>query len=146
MTRERDALIAERVMEWKWWKYPAPNHSDGQLLTLIAPPVVEGRGFANHVNQIWQPSNNQEPRFSNWDCIMWSDDGFETWQRGLPHYFVDIAAAWQVIEKMQELGLTKQFGDIFQHSMYFNWYMLSESAFCEAICNSALEAVNETTS
>ena len=116
--RELDALVAEKVMGWKWWKYPAPNRKQ-RLLTIIAPPVKDGRGFANHIDRIWQPSDCLTPRFSDWDSIMWSDDGFEIWQRGLPHYSTDIAAAWQVVEKLLEI--LPQGGIHIEHLDYQGW-------------------------
>lgn len=84
----------------------------------------------------------------------WVSDKFEDW-RELPHYSTDIAAAWKIVEKMEELSwrlrLTARAETNSQHwAACFVEYIKTKSkqerknvcAFCrretEAICNAAL--------
>lgn len=103
MSRKLDALVAERVENWRWMKYQAPNYSTTRLLTALFPPDAPNRiCVPNGYDRIWQPSNSREPRFSGWDSVPWWEDGER--QSGFPHYSTDIAAAWMVVEKMRADG------------------------------------------
>jgi hypothetical protein len=71
--RELDALIAEKVMGFKW---RTSKHSGYRYLF---PP--------GHRSNLFTDSIGNEPLYGDWDdCV--------------PAYSTDIAAAWQVVEKL----------------------------------------------
>lgn len=76
--RELDALIAEKVMGWKRIPVPpdANGHFAGEALMQTDPPP----------NFRWNPLGKIP---------------FDTW---VPHFSTDIAAAWQVVEKLVAEG------------------------------------------
>jgi hypothetical protein len=99
--RELDAGVAVEVMGWRWMKYAAPNNPT-LTLTGIFPPKAPGRiCVGNNYDLIWEPSDAEQPRFSNWDSPTWWEDG-ETFH-GLPHYNTDHNAAAEVRARMCEL-------------------------------------------
>ena len=59
--------------------------------------------------------------------------------RELPRYSTDIAAAWQVVERMRQLGLAHQFGETLERDMPFHWYLIKTGYFCLYICRHALK-------
>ena len=74
--RELDALIAEKVMGWEWRK---TSLNDEQKVLVMG---------------------NYNPLDDSTD-FWWGDDVMKL----VPYYSRDIAAAWQVVEKMREEGL-----------------------------------------
>lgn len=89
--RELDALVAERVMGWTRVRnepavYPTKSeHSSGQV--IIAP-----RGWMNPDGDVL---HGQRPGTEPDDNYAIAD---------IPHYSTRIGAAWQVLEKMREMG------------------------------------------
>ena len=59
----------------------------------------------------------------------------------VPHYSTDIAAAWEVVEKMRQMHLAQQFLTAFECSTPWRWALLSTEAFCLNVCRAALKAV-----
>jgi hypothetical protein len=126
--RELDAAIAERLFGWKWLEVES---SAGGLVRIFRHPEL-------FVYGAWGPK--EEP-------INYYDT--------LPHYSTDIAAAWLVVEKMQEkrncLSLT--YG-IFSGDFVFEWKaefrMVPKDGIAWAdtaplaICRAALLAVMES--
>ena len=74
--RELDALVAERVMDWRW----LVSQVSGRR--ALFPPDHAPEWFG-------RVADGSEPLTDQWDTR-------------LPHYSTDIAAAWQVVEKMRE--------------------------------------------
>lgn len=150
--RERDALVAEKAMGWRWMRYPAPNNPELKLTGLFPPEAPERICVANGYDQVWEPSDTDAPRFSNWYACVWWENG--ELQRGIPHYSTDIAAAWRVVERLQQRGLTvvvrngstlgRHYGGCVVRVLDFKekqkWEALSLDSAPEAICLAALKA------
>lgn len=73
--RELDALVAEKVMGWRWISY----NNNGFILV---PPDQHSRMKPEYVFQ---------------------DKAGSREHAGLPRYSTDIAAAWEVVEKLHEI-------------------------------------------
>ncbi len=86
MTDEQiDALVAERVMGWRWHKCHTPN-LDGKTVYWF---VSTERG----VPDWWErPTECEKPERSEQNHIV---------KFGVERYSTDIAAAWEVVEKMR---------------------------------------------
>lgn len=75
-----------------------------------------------------------------------SDDDWEPSFEPCPHYSTSIADAWQVVEKMKELGAEINIGFYekwdceFDYPIGCNWRAVAETA-PEAICKAALIAI-----
>lgn len=89
--RELDAMVAERVMGWRWMKWAAVT--DDPLSALVPPAEIYNRRH-------WRPSDVSAERYYDWDTIGWTDKA-DKFHSGFPRYSTDIAAAWDVAEKMQ---------------------------------------------
>jgi hypothetical protein len=78
--REMDALVAEYVMGWRWWRI---EHKHGPYYRLV--------------------SRREEERALNLGSLVHPlpDDGLDREVDADP-YSTDIAAAWEVVEKMAE--------------------------------------------
>ena len=74
--RELDALVAEKVMGWTWGEYSPPVEGPSKILR---PP------------ESWAPSPDRAPG---------SEVSCPGWHFRVPQYSTDIAAAWEVVEKM----------------------------------------------
>jgi hypothetical protein len=79
--RELDALVAERVMGWRW--LPVRFVWDDEPLVYLLPPG----GITEDVNSTTSGA--------------WDEN--RVWH-SMPCYSTDIAAAWEVVEKMQAAG------------------------------------------
>lgn len=79
---EMDALVAERVMGWLWWK----SSSSGKRC-LFAP--------GKHPEWFEERATGDEPLVGDWGST------------GIPKYSTDILAAWSVLTKFGhwEIGL-----------------------------------------
>jgi len=85
--REMDARVAEEVMGWEWMRQePGHKYGGGSILTKEKCKA-----------HLIQP----DYKWIEW-CELIPDDG--QYPRGMnhsiPHYSTDIAAAWEVVEKL----------------------------------------------
>lgn len=107
-TRERDAIVAGKVMGWEWLE--RSNHEQGQYVwrKAIFPPEGEEWIRWNFNPREWRKASDDTPPFSDWDrCSGQRDDDGKLGSKrimGLPHYSTSIADAWLVVEKMREKG------------------------------------------
>ena len=86
--RELDALIVEKVMGWAWFRH-----------TCIAG------GKRYWARSLFIPDHNVEPFDGGYGIENVPAVGDETVAiMNAPNYSTDIAAAWQVVEKMRERG------------------------------------------
>ena len=74
--RELDALVAEKVMGWTWCAGPRPF--DGMIMRWLFAPGKEKLSLAK----------GNEPMGS----------------LSMPHYSTDVAAAWEVVERLVDDG------------------------------------------
>ncbi len=121
--RELDALVAEKVMGWAWPEGRCP---------------VCGWRFAESREHGCVPDDcSQRPRPNPIASEAW------------PHYSTDIAAAWQVVEKLRELhpdgwvNLMNGVGDGWHVSVSTGdqEYGANAKTPAHAICLAALESV-----
>lgn len=123
--RELDALIAERVMGWEY----AQSSPD--------PKNFFCREFGNNAGW-WH-----DPRYTGWACAQCSPP---------PQYSTDIAAAWEVVEKMRgpvegvNCGGDFDLGDASRHRGVYCRFKgghgyAEAQTFPHAICLAALAAV-----
>lgn len=82
--RELDALVAERVMGYQWW------HREGLRNHLLSPDAAQ-----------WAGSLDMKPGAAETDKAFYN---------GAPPYSTDIAAAWEVIERMTAQGWHYEIG------------------------------------
>ncbi|MCI0696759.1 hypothetical protein L0337_32735, partial [candidate division KSB1 bacterium] len=66
------------------------------------------------------------------------------WNYFVPHYSTKIAAAFEVVEKLRELGKGQQFADCYVNETPWHWVFLKTEFFCLHICRAALKAVSAT--
>src|SRR5262245_9196319 len=131
--RELDALIAEKVMGWKWYVGVA-NLGSGPKYRYLDEP------------------NEWNPLRPEWDGVTEMPIGHPAAQDSrFPYYSDDISAAWLVVEKLTTT--TKQWFHyeqssttctaIFQNDAYEGWDACSEADTVPlAICRAALKAVS----
>lgn len=98
--RERDALVAEKVMGWK--RYAAVSR--GNRVVVIA----EKLGDCWHIHS----RSQRDP--GTWEAT--DDPLTETWN--LKRYTTSISAAWEVVEKMREEGLLFEIGSRVSEGWY----------------------------
>jgi hypothetical protein len=115
--REMDALIAERVMGWKWMGI------DHETLAMLLDPTARR-------HPAWREYPDR-PHSSDWDAYV-------------PHYSTDIAAAWEVVEAMQSESRPDAEWIHFAAAID-GVNLLTETAgdAALAICRAALKAVSE---
>lgn len=118
--RELDALVAEKVMGWKWCENDIGKES-------LQPPSEEYAFLSpNHP-------------------VFWADE--KGYTKIMPHYSTNIADAWKVVEKMREnFWVQVDVGDIILCSMGEYGFVCSTiQAEAEtaplAICLAALKAM-----
>jgi len=90
--RELDALIAEKVMGWTWCVQPHGH---------ISRP-----GKYSYTRWLCEPDRYQsaKPKWDKWDGkTEMPISGLNGEYMHVPEYSSDIAAAWEVVEKMREL-------------------------------------------
>lgn len=92
--RDLNAMVAEKIMGWRWVKFGPKN---GSPLTAIVPPI---HMYNNPHRQ--QPSDALAERYDDWDMLSWNDE-HGRYHRGLFLYSSDIADAYSVVEAMREL-------------------------------------------
>lgn len=93
-SRELDAEIAEKVMGWMWVEHsPKQQALPGftSVVRFLADPKWV-KGLGSDPSWFIVPADMTTPVAEDVDA-------------GIPHYSTDIAAAWQVVEKMRERGL-----------------------------------------
>jgi hypothetical protein len=81
--RDLDALAAEHLFGWKWYK---PNNQE--CAGLFPPKQTKHWFLATHT------------KVKSGQVVVRADD----WSREVPRYSGNMQAAWSVIEKMRELG------------------------------------------
>jgi hypothetical protein len=143
--RELDALVAERCFGWRWRQYPAPGNK--KMLTGLFPPEAPKRVCVpNHYDSIWLPSDATAPRFSDWDSCPWWEDG--AIQHGIPSYSTDLAAAGQVLKKLDHdyFDINIQNAPGLTNEWYVQFTGLEHSVNAKtlplAICLAALKALD----
>jgi hypothetical protein len=85
--RELDALTAEKVMGWKLYKCINPSH-------VYEPYLWCSPEDTRVPNDHWPRHRVLDPHETVADTVT----------KIIPHYSTDIAAAWQVVEKMLKIG------------------------------------------
>ena len=122
MTRELDALVAEKMMGWKW----AVTKENGivPFRRLVDPDIDYSR----------------IP-----DALLPDDKSLRILDRGYPHYSIFIDDAWPVVEKFDEYDIYKD-----EHRVVCKvamkgdmWSMAIADTVPEAICLAALKAVEQ---
>jgi hypothetical protein len=122
--RELDALVAEKVMGWS--KRISADHSNS--------PIKQLRAFG--IIYAWKDSEG-------------NDRGLDVW-----HYSTDIAAAWQVVEKMKALEWRTEIAQTIQSGVDVTVIKWEGGEFGgefaewgetapHAICLAALKAIGE---
>ena len=117
--RESDALIAEKVMGWKIRREIVLTYGSNPLATFrTLYTVTDGRGID------WSPTYDL--------------DGVD-----LPRYSTDIGAAWEVVEKVDIVEISKSYraGGEWYWSVFVNGNCTYAKSVPEAICKAALLAV-----
>ena len=120
--REIDKLIAMNLFGWKKWKLQNPSRIPGQVAFEYETLVPPEYDGSNlqHLNMI------------------------------IPHYSTDIAAAWQIIEKLKDekryghpdAGFTLEYDNY--HKVWraeFGWTPEQDNSPSMAICLATLKAV-----
>ncbi len=144
--RELDALIAEKVMGWRWFRFLNKCY-------LIPPRNTETGFDPAHVLSHWDGEGKEGTPDLEWTTLS-SYPNFR-----LRHYSTDIAAAWEVVEKVQANGWTFHVDDVgFNNGIEGKWRVLLTEAetgdkhvFADgdtaphAICLAALKAMSATT-
>lgn len=100
--RDLDALVAGRVLGWRWWRFQ-PHWYTAELVDGKAAIVSGASDKPPHRYFAREPTN--DPKLPQWDATPW--DGVEELAvtgQGPPPYSTDIAAAWEVVEAMHAKG------------------------------------------
>ena len=128
--RELDALIAEKVMGWKWF-LDAANLGSGPQYRYLDEP-----------KQWWNP-----PRLE-WDGVSKIAIAHRPTEYQPPEYSSDIAAAWEVVEKLREMGFPVHiqcgqyhYGVVGYRDVLKDEWVWAKSAPL-AICRAALKALS----
>ncbi len=124
--REMDALVAEKVMGWKWLIGVA-NLGSGPKYRYLDEPHVWNPPRVEWDGKTEMPINHP--------CIN------TEWE--YPEYSADIAAAWEVVEKLRELYRSKAFKEYFDAQSPWHWCFLRTDVFCLQVCRAALLAVTQ---
>ena len=147
--RELDALVAFHLFGWRWFQKQSYT---GEYRCALYPP---DDGLWIRWNFIGFEQIGEWPeearRFSDWDRCG-SRAGFR--QRPhlgwLPHYSTDIAAVWQVLERLQQQGILAELGAIDSRGWFASFTASERFSRMEAdtaplaICLAALCAVEVT--
>lgn len=133
--RDLDAAVAERVMDWRWWRTKAPS---GKVRRGLMQPDIT-------LSERWELADGSEDEFEG-------DNSF------MPRYSSDIAAAMEVVTKMalppHDLYVTME---VYQNEQRFSFRCRFDDAddsdpvgssggdsLAEAICRAALAAIDST--
>ena len=94
MTRELDALVAEKIMGWAW----AVTKENGivPFRRLVDPDIDYSRIL---------------------DALLPDDKSIRILDRGYPHYSTSIADAWMVVEKITNMQIPKHVGQTMLHRL-----------------------------
>jgi hypothetical protein len=84
--RELDALVAEEVMEWRWRAFKSDRNAPKWAKDIYPPDAIE----------LEWPDEPGAPPLAELPYLR------SAHYLDMPHYSSDIAAAWQVVEKMRE--------------------------------------------
>ena len=102
MSRELDALVAEKVLGWSWWE--RPDDDTGKMRKALFPPQEDRR-----VNFFpsFRPAQPNTERFSDWyrTSINVGYKGIERF--GLPEWSTDIATAMTLVTVNHGLSLER---------------------------------------
>ncbi len=139
--RELDALVAEKVMGWKWEEWTSPGHR-GKTLYDLQHLKAGTIYFENSISPTYINVFSE----SHW----WP--GGEMGARCLPHYSSAIAAAWEVVESIKQRGWSWWMADttdpsrpVGAHVRRFPDKETFSNAYADrmplAICRAALMAV-----
>ena len=109
--RERDALVAEKVMGWQRVESP------GMRMTLLMPGEMARAGYTIASSATWERIGDVSVSVATLSKAV-KESGLEwLWRKydrdTLPHYSTDIAAAWEIVKLM-----TDRMG---YNSSGFNW-------------------------
>jgi len=122
-----DALIAEKVMGWKWIASRDSSKPGLPWRRWLCEPDV------------YRTAN---PAFMLWDGIVTMPiDGLYDEETSVPDYSTDIAAAWKVKHEMIKKGLGQEFADRYINETPWHWVFLKTEAFCLHICRAALKTI-----
>lgn len=144
--RELDALVAERVMGWEWLERRMDVHDPSTARKALFPPSDSEWIRINYNERDWSAASSATPRFHDWDEAALRSKGGAA-ELCLPYYSSDIAAAWQVVEKMAEKGdlifLQTHRGDDEQYAATFvEPFTAYAPTVPLAVCRAALKAVS----
>lgn len=125
---ELGAEVAEKVMGWKWVAFH-PAHVTDELVRRPYPPT------APEYNWQYSPCEMSIPLAQGWD-----------W--GMPRYSSDIAAAWEVAEKITDpYKMSLQMAELMANTRFGYWWDKANLWACTAaeaareICIAACMAV-----
>lgn len=91
---ELDALVAEKVLGWRWAKINPATHQNAYVRDLtvgarfLRPPTTD----LTDPKGPYLPADMSEPVWSEWDA---------------PHYSTNIVLAWEVVEKVGRLFMLR---------------------------------------
>lgn len=89
--RELDAEIAVLIQGWRWISNPSSPDD-----AFLFPPADAAKYSPDRVST--KPPDGRRMRNNEWHAQ-------------LPYYSTDIAAAWEVEEKIKELGLQRKYAE-----------------------------------
>ena len=119
--REMDALVAEKVIGWIWCAGP--------------DTFKPGRPWRSWLSE-------PDTRLPTWDGLTGMPvDGLFDEESNVQHYSTDIAAAWLIVEKMQQQGHIHDFLWQFDAATPLEWCYLPAADFCLHVCRAALKAL-----
>jgi hypothetical protein len=98
--REVDALVAERVLGWRWmeWDTVVATGKIGQLKVIVPPDG--GRYVLRAIPSFrLRPAAPTTPRCDEWDELTW--DGCLS-RAGMPHWSTDVAADYAVLKHLKD--------------------------------------------
>lgn len=143
--RELDALIAERLFDWRWMLVPSAKYGADQAYAILVHPQDPRQ-------QAWALTSATSERWSDWDTASYWPDAEGMPLRGLPHYSTDIAAAWQVVQAIAAATFSVRY--FFMEALKerrerlrqegiegFWWFMFLEQDPARAIAEAALKAL-----
>jgi len=130
--RELDALIAEKVMGWTWCVQPHGH---------ISRP-----GKYSYTRWLCEPDRyrSAKPKWDKWDGkTEMPISGLNGEYMHVLEYSTDIAAAWEVVEKMRELDMLGDFSQACDFLTPWSWLDYSKASdMALFICRAALKAIS----
>jgi hypothetical protein len=137
--RERDALVAEKVMGGKWIRWYDVDYKspDGPLQAFMVMPYDQDSFLRarDHGNQEYVVDTGELPRRASGWC---------------PSFSTDRDLIWDILEKFQWFTIDKSahkgYGGEFMvavGNVYHHDATVYDNDLCHAVCLAALEAVGE---